>query len=93
MDNGQHFTFCCFDNSDLNSHFKNLNTSNTSLTLGEPRNISRNTHFPPCLPSTENMCEVKNYNSEPRIHLTGNPEFSEFQVITMAFIKQFHLHQ
>ena len=36
MDHGQHFTFCCLDHSDLNCHFKNLNTSNTSLTLGEP---------------------------------------------------------
>ena len=36
MDHGQYFTFCCFGHSDLNSHFKNLNTSNTSLKLGEP---------------------------------------------------------
>ena len=36
MDHGQHFTFCCFGHSDLNSHFENLDTSNTLLTLGEP---------------------------------------------------------
>ena len=36
MDHGQHFTFCCFGLSDLNSHFKNLDTSSPSLTLGEP---------------------------------------------------------
>ena len=36
MDHGQQFTFCCLGHSDLNSHLKNLNTSNTSLTLGEP---------------------------------------------------------
>ena len=36
MDHGQHFTFCCLGHSDLNSHFKNLNTSNIVLTLGEP---------------------------------------------------------
>ena len=36
MNNGQHFTFCCLGHSDLNSHFKNLNTSNTFLTLGKP---------------------------------------------------------
>ena len=35
-DHGQHFTFCCLGHSDLNYHFKNLNISNTSLTLGEP---------------------------------------------------------
>ena len=32
----QHFTFCYLGHSDLNSHFKDLNASNTSLTLGEP---------------------------------------------------------
>ena len=37
MDHGQHFTFCCLGHSDLNCHFKNLNTSNASLTLGEPQ--------------------------------------------------------
>ena len=36
MDHGQHFTFCCLGHSDLNFHFKNLNTSNPSLTLSEP---------------------------------------------------------
>ena len=32
VEHGQHFIFC----SDLNSHFKKLNTSNISLTLKEP---------------------------------------------------------
>ena len=30
------FTVCCLGHSDLNSHFKNRDTSNTSLTFGEP---------------------------------------------------------
>ena len=30
------FYICCLGHSDFNSHFKNLNTSSTSLTLGEP---------------------------------------------------------
>ena len=34
--NGPWPTFCCLGHSDVNSHFKNFNTSNTSLTLGEP---------------------------------------------------------
>ena len=32
-------TFCCLGHSDVNSHFKNFNTSNTSLTLGEPHKL------------------------------------------------------
>ena len=46
MDHGQHITFFCLGHSDLNFHLKNLNTSNASLGLGEPR-----TQFPPCFPS------------------------------------------
>ena len=33
MGHGQHFTFCCLCHYDLNSHFKNLNTSSTLLRL------------------------------------------------------------
>ena len=36
MNHGQHFTFCCLDHSDFNSHFNNLSTSNPSLTFSEP---------------------------------------------------------
>ena len=32
-------TLCSLGHSDVNSHFKNLNTSNTSLTLGEPHKL------------------------------------------------------
>ena len=45
MDHGQHFTFCCLGHFDLNSHFKNLNTSNTSLTLGEPHETKHTFHL------------------------------------------------
>ena len=38
VEHGQHFIFCSLGHVhfDLNSHFKKLNTSNTSLTLEEP---------------------------------------------------------
>ena len=94
----QHFTFCCLGDSDLKSHFKNLNTSNTSLTLGEP-------HKPKHELSTmsskhDSLCHRKicifcvymenNHNSEPRIHLTGNSEFLEsFKLTPSPFLNCF----
>ena len=44
--------------------------------------LGAETHFPPCLPSMtpcvmENMYRAKNHNSEPKIPLTANSEFSE----------------
>ena len=99
MDYGQHFTFCCLClyHSCLNSYFKNLNTSNTFLTLGEP-------HQPKHTLSTvffnhDSMCHGKVRTGQKMI--TQNPElldrefrvFREFQVITMAFFELFHLYQ
>ena len=83
MDHGQHFTFCCLGHSDLNSHLKILNTSNTSLTLGEPH-----TQFPPRLPdvSRNKMYRAEIQNLGPRI--LPDKEFRlfrDFQVITIAF--------
>ena len=84
----QHFTFCCLDHSDLNSLLKNLNTSNTSLTLGEP-------HMPKHILSTltskhDSICKrkiciwQKNHNSETRIHLTGDSEFSKISKLPLC---------
>ena len=38
-------TFCCLGHSDVNSHFKNFNTSNTSFTLGEPHKLKLIQYF------------------------------------------------
>ena len=79
MDHGQHFTFCCLGHSDLNCHFKNLNTSNTSLTLGEPYkpkytlSAMSSKHDSMC----HRMHRTKHLNSELRIHLKLNSEFLE----------------
>ena len=74
-------TFCCLDHSDVNSHFKNFNTSNTSLTLGEPHKLK---HTLSTLSSKhDSMCHrktcmgQKNHCWEPRINLVGNSKFSE----------------
>ena len=81
MDHGQHFTFCCLGHFDLNCHFKNLNTSNISLTLGEPQKPKHTLSTMSF--KNDSMCHRKNvhraghHNAEPRIHLTGNSEFLE----------------
>ena len=50
-------TLCCFGHSDVNFHFKNFNTSNTSLTLGEPHKLK---HTLSTLPSKhDSMCHRK----------------------------------
>ena len=82
MDHRQHFTFCCLVHSDLNCHFKNLNTSNRSLTLGEPQTPKHT--FSTMSFKNDSMCHRKIYmhragrhNSEARINLTGNFELLE----------------
>ena len=87
MDHRQHFTLCCFGHYDLNSHFKNLNISNTFLTLGEP-------HKPKHALSTlsskhDSMChgkiciEQNIITQNPEIHLIGNSKFSESSKLSL----------
>ena len=72
MDHGQHFTFFCLGHSDLNSHFQNLNPSNTSLTLGEPEEPK---HTLSTLSSKhDSMCHGKICTGQKLI--TQNPEFT-----------------
>ena len=83
-------TFCCLGHSDVNFHFKNFNTSNTSLTLGEPHKLE---HTLSTLSSKhDSMCHRKTCIGQKII--TENPGrefqvFREFQVITMAFLDYF----
>ena len=70
--NTNNFTFCCLGHSDLISHFKNLNTSSTSLTLSE-------NHKPKHTLSTlsskhDSMCPRKICIGQKII--TENPEFT-----------------
>ena len=66
------FTFYCLGHSDLNSHFKNLNTSNTSLTLGGPRKLK---HTLSTLSSKhDSMCHRKLCLGQKII--AKNPEFT-----------------
>ena len=74
MDHGQHFTFCCLGYSDLNSDFKE--PSNTFLTPGKPHKSKHTLSTLSSKHVMESMHRAKNDNSEPRIHLTGNSEFS-----------------
>ena len=72
MDHGQHFTFCCLGDSYLNSHFKNLNTLNTFLTLGEPHKPK---HILSNLSSKhDSICHGKVCIGQKMI--TQNPEFT-----------------
>ena len=65
-------TFCCIGHSDVNSHFKNFNTSNTSLTLGEPHKLK---HTLSTLSSKhDSMCDRKTCMGKPII--TENPELT-----------------
>ena len=71
MDHGQHFTLFYFGHSDLNSHFKNLHTSKTSLTLSEPHKLK---HALSTLSSRHDfMCDRKICIGQKII--TENPEF------------------
>ena len=87
MDHGQHFTFCCLGrHSDLNSHFKNLNTSNTFLTLGEP-------HKPKHTLSTlsskhDSMCHRKICIGQKII--TQNPEFTSQGILRFQRVPSYH---
>ena len=68
-------TFCCLGHSDVNSHFKNFNTLNTSLTLGEPHKLK---HTLSTLSSKhDSMCHRKTCIGQKII--TENPG-REFQV-------------
>ena len=61
--NGPWVTFyiCCLGHSDLNSHFKNLNTSNAFLTLGKPHKPKHtlSTLFPSMIPCV--ICVMEKY--------------------------------
>ena len=72
MGHGQHFKVCCLGHSDLNSHFKNINTSSTSLALGEPYKPK---HTLSTLPSKhDSMCHRKICTGQKII--TENPKFT-----------------
>ena len=72
MDHGQHFTFCGLGHSDLNSHLRNLNTSNTSSTLREPQKPK---HTLSTLSfKHDSMCHRKICMGQKI--LTENPEFT-----------------
>ena len=63
-------TFCCLCHSDVNSHFKKFNTSNTFLTLGEPHKLK---HTLSTLSSKhDSMCHRKTCMGQKII--TENPE-------------------
>ena len=72
MDHGKNFSFCCLGHSDLNSHFKNRNTSNISLTLCEPHELK---HTLSTLSSKHDfMCHRKICIGQKII--TENPKFT-----------------
>ena len=86
MEHGQHFTFCCLGHSDLNSHLKNLNTSNTSLTLGEA-------HKPKHTLSTlsskhDSMCHRKICTGQKII--IENPEFTWQGILSFQRVPSDH---
>ena len=70
--NGPWPTFCCLGHSDVNSHFKNFNTSNTSLTLGEPHKPKHTLSTLP--PKHDSMCHRKTCIGQKII--TENAELS-----------------
>ena len=82
--------FCCLGHSDVNSHFKNFNTSNTSFTLGEPDALK---HTLSTLSSKHNsMCHRKTCVGQKFVSENPGREFQvfrEFQVITMVFLDCF----
>ena len=88
MEHEQHFTFCRFGHSHLNSHFKNLNTctSNTFLTLDEP-------HKPKHTLSTlsskhSSMCQGKVCMGQKII--TQNPEFTWQGIPSFQRVPSYH---
>ena len=82
--------FCCLGHSDVNSHFKNFNTSNISFTLGGPHKLK---HTLSTLSSKHNsMCHRKTCVGQKFISENPGKEFQvfrEFQVITMVFLDFF----
>ena len=83
--------FCCLGHSDVNSHFKNFSTSNTSFTLGEPHKLK---HTLSTLSSKHNsMCHRKTCVGQKFVNENPGKEFQvfrEFQVITMVFLDGFN---
>ena len=83
-------TFCCLGHSDVNSHFKNFNTSNTSFTLGEPHKLK---HTISTLSSKhDSICHRKTCAGQKFISENPGREFQvfrEFQVTTMVFLDCF----
>ena len=81
MDHGQHSTFCCFGHSDLNSHFKNLNMSNTFLTLGEPQKPKHTLPIlPSMIPCDRKLCiRQKIVTENPEFTWQGIPSFQRVQ--------------
>ena len=73
MDHGQHFIFCSLGHFDLNSHFKNLNISSTSLTLGEP-------HKPEHTLSTLSSLNVRNLGFSASLEL-----YNSFDTLFVCF--------
>ena len=80
----------------LRSSVLNVNVRLSRGTITSPPKVRRVVvslinwyiHFPPCLPSMipyimEEYVRAKNDNSEPRIHLTGNSEFSESSKLSL----------
>ena len=97
MEHMKHFTFCCLGHSDLNCHFKNLNTSISSLTLGEPH---KSKHTLPTLSSKHDyMCHRKICVGQKII--TENPEFTWQGILSFQRVPSnhcdlselFHLYQ
>ena len=70
-------TFCCLGYSDLNSHFRNFNTSNTSFTLGEPHKLK---HTLSTLSSKrDSMCHRKTCVGQKFISENPGREFQVFR--------------
>ena len=83
-------TFCCLGHSDMNSHFKNFNTSNTSFTLGKPHKLKRT--LSTLSSKHDSMCHRKTCAGQKFISENPGREFQvfrEFQVITMVFLDCF----
>ena len=83
-------TFRCLGHSDVNSHFKNFNTSNTSLTPGEPHKLKYT--LSTLSSKHDSMCHRKTCIGQKIINENPGREFQvfrEFQVITVAFLDCF----
>ena len=88
-------TFCCLGHSDVNSHFKNFNTSNTSFTLCEPHKLK---HTLSTLSSKhDSMCHRKTCACRAKIHKweprQGIPSFQRVSSDHHGLFGLFHLYQ